>query len=106
MDIYETREEVVYIFEIPGTDSEQVEVELEGSSLLVSAPILTINPQEASYRYQERPKGNLRKIATLVPDVDTERVQAEIKHGLLELRFPKVSGEKRGKKINVTPHPQ
>jgi len=102
MDIFETKDQVVYILEMPGIDTEQLEVEIEGSNIRVAAPILNINPQEASYRYQERPKGQLSRIIAIAPDVDSESVSANIKNGLLELRFRKVTGEKKGKRINVS----
>ena len=56
MDIFETRDEVVYIFEMPGINANQLEVTSEGRNIVINAPILTIDPQECSYRYQERPK--------------------------------------------------
>lgn len=104
MDIYETRDEVVYIFEIPGINSEQLEVEVEGRNISITAPILSINPQECSYRYQERAKGRIGRVVTAVPDADLEKVRAETRNGLLELRFMKVTGSSScGRKIHVQP---
>lgn len=104
MDIFETKEEVVYIFEMPGINMELLEVEIEGRNLSVSAPVLSIDPQECSYRYQERAKGRLARVVPVTPDVDLDRVKAEIRNGLLELRFMKVSGGTiSGRKIHVQP---
>ncbi|KUK10314.1 MAG: Molecular chaperone (Small heat shock protein)-like protein [Clostridia bacterium 41_269] len=101
LDIYETQSQVVYILEVPGIDNDRLEVEIEGRNIRVSAPILNINPQEASYRYQERQKGQLFRIMEIVPDVDPDSVTANVRNGLLELRFKKLEDNRRGRKINV-----
>jgi len=101
LDIYETQGQVVYILEVPGIDSDRLDVEIEGRNIRVSAPILNINPQEASYRYQERQKGQIFRIMEIVPDVDPDSVTANVRNGLLELRFRKLEDNRRGRKINV-----
>lgn len=102
MDIFETRDEVVYIFEMPGINANQLEVTSEGRNIVINAPILTIDPQECSYRYQERPKGMMKRVVSVVPDADLERVRAEFKNGLLELRFMKTAGNTfSGRRIHV-----
>jgi HSP20 family protein len=101
MDIFETEDQVIYILETPGIISEQLEVEIEDRNIRVAAPKLNINPRESSYRYQERPKGQLARIIAVPEDVDPESISASIKNGLLELRFRKLAGGKRAKKINV-----
>ncbi|NLJ99613.1 MAG: Hsp20/alpha crystallin family protein [Clostridia bacterium] len=101
MDIFETEDQVVYLLEMPGINSEQLEVEIEDQNIRIAAPMLNINPRESSYRYQERPKGQLARIVDMPPDVDPESVTANMKNGLLEIRFRKTMGDKKGKKINV-----
>ena len=90
MDIYETRNEVVYILEMPGIDTERLEVEIEGRSIIVMAPIMTIDPQFCSFRHQERNKGFMGRVILAAADADLEKVTAEIRNGLLELRFMKL----------------
>ncbi|HHX95062.1 MAG TPA: Hsp20/alpha crystallin family protein [Clostridia bacterium] len=102
MDIFETRDEIVYIFEMPGINDKQLEVTSEGRNIVINAPILTIDPQECSYRYQERSKGLMMRVVSVVPDADLERVKAELKNGLLELRFSKTTGNTfSGRRIPV-----
>lgn len=105
MDIFETREEVVYLFEMPGVNAEQLDVEIEGRSISISAPVPGINPNLCSYRYQERQKGRLTRLVPVAPDVDVDRVKAEMGDGLLELRFSKISqiSTSRGRRIYVQP---
>lgn len=102
MDIFETRDEIVYIFELPGIAPDRLEVEIEGRSIIVTAPILTIDPQYCSYRYQERPKGLMGRVVTAAADTDLERVRAEMRNGLLELRFMKqLDNAVSGRRIRV-----
>ncbi len=111
MDVYESKEEIVYIFTVPGIDFQRLEVEIQGGNLAIAAPVLTINPHCCTYRYQERAKGMIGRVVSLVPDADAEGVQAEMVNGLLELRFPKkvVPGRgtcpvNDGKGTECTPH--
>lgn len=89
MDVYESKEEIFYIFAMPGIDFYGLQVEIQGGNLAVSAPVLTINPQYCTYRYQERGKGMMGRVVSLIPEADPEGVCAEIGNGILELRFPK-----------------
>ena len=102
MDIYESNEEIVYIFDMPGIDYQRLEVEIQGRNLAITAPVLTINPQYCTYRYQERTKGLMGRVVSVVPDADPETVRAELRNGLLELRFQKIGKHKPpGRKIRV-----
>lgn len=102
MDIYETKDEIVYIFEMPGIDAERLEVEIDGHNIIIAAPLLTINPHLCVYRYQERAKGLMGRVISAVPDADVERVRGELRNGLLELRFMKHSAHSfSGRRIKV-----
>jgi HSP20 family molecular chaperone IbpA len=102
MDIYETGDEIIYLFEMPGIDTDRLEVEIEGRNIIISAPVLTINPQYCSFRYQERTKGLMGRVITAASDADLEKVRAEMRNGLLELRFMKQSEDApSGRRVRV-----
>ncbi len=98
VDIFESDEGLVVLVDLPGVQKEEVQVGVADS-------VLTI---EATPRLEERGEP-LRREFTLRPyyrqfqlseKVDQERISAEMRHGVLVVRLPRVA-ERPPKKIDV-----
>jgi HSP20 family protein len=90
LDAWETDEEIVYAFDLPGIPEEKISVELEDSTLTVSAERERTEDtsKEAFYRYERRFGTFTRAVG--VPQGTTEAdVRASYENGVLELHVRK-----------------
>jgi HSP20 family protein len=86
-DIRETDQEVILQFDMPGVSSENVELTAEKGTLTVTGKA---DPEEQGNAvYREMHVGDYRRVFSLNESVDSERISAEMKSGVLTVRIPK-----------------
>jgi HSP20 family protein len=90
MDLTETQNEYVIVAEIPGVPKDNVDVSLEENVLTihVNKPAPEVG-EDDSVHTRERVFGEFRRSLRLPRDVDVDRVKAQHRDGLLEIRLPK-----------------
>jgi HSP20 family protein len=90
LDVWETENEIVYAFDLPGIPEESVNVELEDGSLTVSAE--RERQHEVSddrfYRFERR-YGTFSRTIGLPQGVDESGIRAEYSDGVLEVHVAK-----------------
>jgi HSP20 family protein len=90
LDVWETEDALVYAFDLPGVSEEDVTVEVEDSTLTVSAK--RERSQEVSgdrYHRFERRYGSFSRAVGLPKGVGEDAIEAEYRGGVLEIRVPK-----------------
>lgn len=101
MNVYNDGETFIVRAEVPGIDPDNLDVEVVGDTLTVrgerKGPDL---PEGASYHRRERDFGRFRRSLTLPEKVDSQKVVATCKYGILEVRLPHAE-ETKARKINV-----
>jgi len=101
VDIYEDKEEIVCMVELPGMDSKDVEIRLEDSTLTIQGERkLTWEDKRENYVRVESNYGSFSRSFTIPSTIDKDRVRAEFKNGVLEIHLPKRS-EAKGKTIPI-----
>lgn len=101
MDVVETKEGITLKVEMPGMKQEDINISLEDSTLTVKGERKHESEvNEEAYTRFERSYGTFQRSVTLPPTVDTERVKATYKEGVLEIQLPKKE-EARPKAIKV-----
>ncbi len=98
VDIYETEDGLMVIADLPGVSKDNLDIEVKNDLLTIQARshVETVgNPI-----YQEFQLANFFRQFRLTDTVDTNRIQAELKHGVLTLRLPKAE-EANPRKIEV-----
>jgi HSP20 family protein len=105
VDVYETENEVVATCDIPGIEKkEDVNIDIENNTLRISGSINRTNETKEENMYRrERYVGRFQRYVTLPSPVSHEGVKASYKNGVLEVRMPKLTRDKR-KKIDVEFH--
>ena len=99
-DIFETKDGVVMLLDVPGADPNSLNVTLEHRALTISArPTIEI-PQDSTPIYAEFQLGVYERTFTLSDDIDSDRIEAVFKDGVLRLSLPKASSA-QAKKITV-----
>jgi HSP20 family protein len=99
-DLYETDEALVLEMAVPGVQTEDLDLSIEGRQLSIRASVP--EPQEEGRRYwlQGIPRGDVGRTVRLPAGIDADSVEARVHDGLLVLRMPKVQ-EAKVKKIAI-----
>jgi HSP20 family protein len=102
VDIFETEaHDLVVRAELPGMGREDIEVTVENGTLLLKGE-KKFDPEvkEEHYRRIERAYGTFQRSFTLPNTVDTGKVSADFKNGVLTVKLP-FREEARPRTINV-----
>lgn len=98
VDIYETAEGLVVTADLPGVGKEALDVRVENHLLTIRGKTAHIGSGDPVYR--EYGLVNFFRQFELNERVDTSKISAELKHGVLTLTLPKAE-EAKPRKIEV-----
>lgn len=99
-DILETRDGFTLMLELPGVAAEDVEVSLENRQLSIRARAQGLESDELQLVHREYVPGDYERAFLLSDDLDGERIEAELKNGVLTVRVPRLA-EARPRSIKV-----
>jgi len=90
-DVYETPEGFVVQVELPGLRPEEVEVQVDGDSLVLRGERrMASQARPEAFHRMERSYGAFSRSFRFTAEVDPARVTAQFRDGLLRLELPKV----------------
>jgi len=98
-NISATENEYMIEMEMPGVDKSGLEVTTEGNELTIIGRRKTELP-ESELCHCESALADFRRVFELGPEVDSSKINAELKQGVLVLRLPK-SERAKPKQIEV-----
>lgn len=104
LDIKETDEDYVVSVEIPGVAKEDVDIRLEGNTLVVHGEKKQEKKEDKeNYHCVERHYGSFERRLTLPQDANAENVEAKFKDGVLtiDIKRQAKSVPKEAKKVEV-----
>jgi HSP20 family protein len=103
VDIYETDQNLVMKAELPGINPDDVEIRVEDNTLYLKGERKLENEvKEENLHRVERSYGTFTRSFALPSSIDSDKVTAEYKDGILTLTMPKREEAKpRTVKINV-----
>ena len=99
-DIFETKDAVITLLDVPGADPDSLSVTLEKRGLTVSAQAKSQVPSGYAPVMLEYREGSYERAFVLPDPVDGDRIAALFKDGVLRLTLPK-AGPSEAKKIPV-----
>ena len=90
LDVWETEDELVYAFDLPGIPQDKINLEVEDGALTVSAERERQGEVsgERFYRFERR-FGTFSRTIGLPQGVNEENIRAEFRDGVLEIHVPK-----------------
>jgi len=91
VDVIEDRMGITLLADIPGATVDTLDISVEGTSLTLSAQMAAALPPELESAYAEIRLPRYRHAFTLSRELDTEKIEAKLKDGVLQLRIPKAS---------------
>jgi HSP20 family protein len=101
MDVAETDKAYEAKFDVPGFKPDEVHVEVQGDTLMITGEHKEEKEEKnKTWRRIERRSGSIRREIRLPAPVDTEKVAAQCRDGILTVTLPKTE-ESRTKKIAV-----
>ncbi|HEX7004349.1 MAG TPA: Hsp20/alpha crystallin family protein [Trueperaceae bacterium] len=101
IDLFETGEELVLQMAVPGVQSEDLDISIEGRELSIQGNLPQAEDEARRYWLQTIPVGEFRRTLTLPVQVEVDNVSATVENGLLTLRMPK-QVQARARKISIS----
>ena len=96
-DIYETETGFLIALDLPGIKRDALEIDMDDNRLVIKGVRVV---DETRTRRTERPRGKFLRTFAVPASVDQERIGAEYKDGVLQIRLPK-RAEQKAQKIEV-----
>jgi HSP20 family protein len=90
LDVWETEDEIVYAFDLPGIPEEKISIEFENGNLTVSAERdRTAEVTQDRFHRFERRYGSFTRSIGLPDGVSEDDIRADYRDGVLELHVTK-----------------
>ncbi|HCX01941.1 MAG TPA: heat-shock protein Hsp20 [Syntrophaceae bacterium] len=89
VDIYENKDSLFLLADMPGVDEKTVDIELEKNILKITGRVENGRIQDAAMMYSEYEIGDYERVFTLSDEIDRDKVVASVKNGVLRLELPK-----------------
>jgi HSP20 family protein len=89
VDVYEDDAGITLLADMPGVPRDQLELKVEGDALLIEGGVRTLTPEGLEAVYAEVRVPRYRRTFTLSRELDSGRIDASLKDGVLTLRIPK-----------------
>lgn len=99
-DIFERENEIVVMAEMPGVRRDAADVNLEGDELRIAGHVDTPDVEGHELAYEEYGIGDYERTFRISGGIDSDRIDATMKNGVLRIVLPK-SKEAMPQKINV-----
>ncbi|MEO2172780.1 MAG: Hsp20/alpha crystallin family protein [bacterium] len=91
IDITEDESELTFWADIPGVDTDDLEITVEQNKLSISGErVVDSASGERSYKRRERTSGHFLRQFTLPESADTNNISAKADKGVLRISIPKV----------------
>lgn len=89
VDVIEDSTGITLYADLPGVPRERLNLRVEGDQLLIEAETALALPQGMEPLHVEVSLSQYRRAFTLSKELDADKVNAELSHGVLRVRIPK-----------------
>ncbi|MCS7167554.1 MAG: Hsp20/alpha crystallin family protein [Gemmatales bacterium] len=88
VDVVETADELTLYADLPGVRPEDVDIRFENGELTIHGKV-TPRPTTGEFLLQEYGVGDFYRTFTISEEIDSDKITAELKQGVLILHLPK-----------------
>jgi len=99
-DIYEDKDSLVVLVDMPGVDEKSVEIHVEHNILTIGATVQSEDFAGHQETYREYETGRFERQFTLSDEVEFSKIEATVRDGVLRIVLPKAEAA-RPRKIPV-----
>ena len=89
VDVIEDSTGITLRADLPGVPKDKLKLQVEAGTLTIEGEVSIPMPESMEATYAEVGVPRFRRVFTLSKELDTGKVSAEFKHGVLSLRIPK-----------------
>jgi HSP20 family protein len=100
VDIFETKDELVVVADMPGVPPDGLDVHLEGDQLSIEGRVRPAEYEGLKPLYVEYGVGGYFRRFTLGEMIDRDAIKAQLRNGVLVLKLPKAE-RARARRITV-----
>ena len=101
VDVYQTPTEIVIKSTVAGVNPEDIDISIVNDMITIKGRrILDENIKNEDYFFQECYWGSFSRSIILPMEIDSDRISATLKNGILTIRLPKID-KNRVKKIRI-----
>lgn len=94
LNVWEDGDKLVAEAELPGLKLNDIEILVQGRDLTIKGRRETTKSDDVTYHRRERSVGEFARFLALPVEVDSERVSATFKDGVLRIEMPKAEHAK------------
>src|SRR5512145_1692493 len=85
VDVFENESSITLLADLPGVPRDQLQLRVDGETLVLEATAVTGGPQDMELVYGEAQCPAYRRQFTLSRELDTGRIEAQLRDGVLRL---------------------
>jgi HSP20 family molecular chaperone IbpA len=89
VDVIEDSTGITLSADLPGVSKDKLKLQVEADTLTIEGEVSLAMPEGMEASYAEVSVPRFRRAFTLSKELETGKVSAELKHGVLSLRIPK-----------------
>ena len=89
VDVFEDEAGITLLADMPGVPKDALELKIDGDTLWIEGAVRTRMPEGLEAVYAELRVPRYRRSFTLSRELDSEKIDASLKDGVLTLRIPK-----------------
>ena len=90
VDVIEDSAGITLYADLPGVPKDKMSLQVDSDTLTLEGEVVLDFPAGMEASHVEVSLPSYRRVFTLSKELDTEKVVAEFKHGMLKLRIPKL----------------
>jgi len=91
VDIFETEKDINLLAELPGVKSDDLKIDLRDNVLTLSGDVTPLEGPDEKDIFSEYEVGKYYRQFTLSEEIDQNKIEAELKEGVLRLILPKAA---------------
>lgn len=100
VDIFEDADGIVLQMDMPGVSKDRLNIQADRNALLVEGSAKIDTPEGMEALYADVRSTDYRRSFTLTSELDSDKIDANLKDGVLTVRIPK-RAELRPRKVEV-----
>ena len=89
VDVYENKDGILLVADLPGVPKDKLELRVDNDTLLIEADIVQDTPENMEAAYAEVRLSRYRRAFSLSSELDSSKIDAQLRDGVLNLRIPK-----------------
>jgi len=101
VDIFEDSDGLTLVADLPGVSKDRLELRVERNTLVIEGTIEIPLPEQMQAVYADIRSTHYERRFALSDELDTEKIQASLKDGVLTARIPK-RAETRPRRIEIS----